>query len=260
MKRSTSVPSVTEIWKSLTDATKGKSFDALIDTTAERNEYKFCFNMPHSVRTFVASIIHSTLYQIYGDENGNVSHEASQHFNHTGGSATPCDIEACNLINKPLERMLKPLKPNDENIWISKAKLKKTPDIPPNITWPSNEEFTQDLGVKNIRLYITSWGLTCGWVYIIKPLPPKEKEFWVEYYYEVLFCIPTRRTPVPKHTVSVFFTLCKSKYKSGKLPVDVWYVVESFSQKHRPEKHIFNEEWLKTVLDFKAKLGETLLF
>ncbi|KAM3177922.1 hypothetical protein ACTXT7_003564 [Hymenolepis weldensis] len=59
----------------------------------------------------------------------------------------------------------------------------------------------------------TSWNLTCGWLYKLTELPSKENRFWVDYRYEARFGIPTRRQPVPKHTVSVFFTLRKAYCK-----------------------------------------------
>ncbi|VUZ39323.1 unnamed protein product [Hymenolepis diminuta] len=95
---------------------------------------------------------------------------------------------------------------------------------------------------------------------VTKELPPKEKRFWVDYRYEARFGIPTRRQPIPKHTVSVFFTLRKAHCKPKVSKLDVTYVIESLIQKHRPNEHVFNEEWLKIILESKANLGEKLCF
>ncbi|VDK32075.1 unnamed protein product, partial [Taenia asiatica] len=275
----------------------------------------FCVNFPIAVRSFVASIIQSSLNRIYDNEIGVLSDEPKRQVDYSKISAAHSEYDAYNLIDKSLEKMLTPSKQPDENIWIPNAKLQETPCAPPNIDWPTNEEFTPELGAEKIKLYIKSWDLTCGWVYVLKMLPPKEKRFWTEYYYEVRFSIPTRRQPIPKYTVSVYFTLRRAKCKprvsfslvpfcsllkpfyrynspmpfsnpnngdirffihvnftgssitfsfgllaNGKTPIDVCYVVETLSQRNRPGEHVFNEEWLKMVLGYKAKLGERLCF
>lgn len=50
--------------------------------------------------------------------------------------------------------MLTPSKQPEENVWIPNAKLQEMACIPPNIDWPTNEEFTPDLGAEKIKLYI----------------------------------------------------------------------------------------------------------
>ncbi|CDI97518.1 A kinase anchor protein 14 [Echinococcus multilocularis] len=255
-----SAPKSTSTKADFNESTRRKCIDDLIDAAYVKNDYSFCVNFPIAVRSFVASIIQSSLSRIYDNEIGVLSDEPKGQVDYSKNSLIQSGYDAYNLIDTSLEKMLTPSKQLDENAWISKAKLQETPCVSPNIDWPTNEAFTPELGAEKIKLYIKSWDLTCGWVYALKMLPSKEKRFWTEYYYEVRFSIPTRRQPIPKYTVSVFFTLRRARCKPRKTPIDVCYVVESLSQKNRPGEHVFNEEWLKMVLEYKAKLGERLCF
>ncbi|KAL5108605.1 A-kinase anchor protein 14 [Taenia crassiceps] len=255
-----SAPKSTSFKEDFTGTTKRKCIDDLIEEAYVKNDYSFCVNFPIAVRSFVASIIQSSLNRIYDNEIGVLSDKPKRQVDYSKASASQFEYDAYSLIDTSLEKMLTPSKQLDENVWISNARLQEMPCVPPNIEWPTNEEFNPELGAEKIKLYIKSWDLTCGWVYVLKMLPPKEKQYWTEYYYEVRFSIPTRRQPIPKYTVSVYFTLRRARCKPGKTPIDVCYVVETLSQRNRPEEHVFNEEWLKMVLEYKAKLGERLCF
>nr|CDS27344.1 A kinase anchor protein 14 [Hymenolepis microstoma] len=166
----------------------------------------------------------------------------------------------CDLVDAPMKELNLPSKQIAGNKLISCTKLCDCSRLTSNFGWPTMEEFTSTRGAEAIHLFIKSWNLTCGWLYKLTELPTKESRFWVDYCYEARFGIPTRRQPIPKHTVSVFFTLRKAYCKPKDAKIEVTFAIESLRQKHEPDKCVFNEEWLKMILESKANLGEKLCF
>nr|VZH94972.1 unnamed protein product [Spirometra erinaceieuropaei] len=172
----------------------------------------------------------------------------------------PNSFEAYYLIDLALENFLKPSEIEDETQWRPRAKLEPEPSLVPNITWPTNEDFTSSLGAESIAQFIKSWDLSPDWTYNIEALPMTDEVYAINYRYRVRFSIPTQRTPVPRQTVSVYFTLSKSKVKPNKHEIAVFYVIESLGLVHRPGEHIFSEEWLKMVLRQKTQFGESVKY
>ncbi|VDM18745.1 unnamed protein product [Hydatigera taeniaeformis] len=205
--------------------------------------YSFCVNFPIAIRSFVASIIQSSLNRIYDNEIGVLSDEPKRQVDYSITFPTQSEYDAYNLIDAPLEKMLTPSKQPDESAWMPNAKLQEMSSVPPNIDWPTNEEFTPELGADKINLYIKdscnilmrhlfrsrrdnflmkSWDLTCGWV--------------------------------KRQSTCAMLSKRSARRTDKDLSPDICIL------NFRPGEHVFNEEWLKMVLEYKAKLGERLCF
>ncbi|BHF73344.1 protein kinase A binding [Sparganum proliferum] len=212
------------------------------------------------VQGFVSSVIQSSLYRVY-DGYFRLPEEAkTRHSALFADNDDPNSFEAYYLIDLALENFLKPSEIEDETQWRPRAKLEPEPSLVPNITWPTNEDFTSSLGAESIAQFIKSWDLSPDWTYNIEALPMTDEVYAINYRYRVRFSIPTQRTPVPRQTVSVYFTLSKSKVKPNKHEIAVFYVIESLGLVHRPGEHIFSEEWLKMVLRQKTQFGESIKY
>ncbi len=105
------------------------------------------------------------------------------------------------------------------------------------VKWPTIAEFTdENVGLEKINEYIEKvneniykqiiiilnffkeWKTTPGgqdvcWLYAIDFIQKKSLEFNDLYIYRVRYSIPTRRQPIPRQTVSIYFTLDISKVK-----------------------------------------------
>ncbi|KAH8854606.1 A-kinase anchor protein 14 [Schistosoma japonicum] len=77
----------------------------------------------------------------------------------------------------------------------------------PDIQWPTAEEFTPELGLKEIEKYINCWEISKKWLYYTDILPIVESKNDTLYKYKVKLSLPCRRSPIQKSTVSVYFTL-----------------------------------------------------
>ncbi|VDK77225.1 unnamed protein product [Dibothriocephalus latus] len=190
------------------------------------------------VQSFVSSVIQSSLYRVYDgyfrspEEIKNrfeddCVHRSPENTTTLLGHSTllpdyddPNSFEAYYLIDLALENFLKPSEIEDETQWRPRAELEPEASLVPNITWPTNEDFTPALGAESIAQFIKSWDLSSDWKYNIETLPMIDEVYAINYRYRVRFSIPTQRTPVPRQTVSVYFTLSKSKVKPN---VRFWF-------------------------------------
>ncbi|VDP87959.1 unnamed protein product [Echinostoma caproni] len=95
----------------------------------------------------------------------------------------------------------------------------------PNVNWPTIGEFTPELGLKRIEEYIQGWDIDENWLHCIDILPSEEKPYDVNHKYRVRWSVPTRRTPIPRATASIYFTIQVSKIKPKVSRVSVCYYV-----------------------------------
>ncbi|XP_021432544.2 A-kinase anchor protein 14 [Oncorhynchus mykiss] len=129
-----------------------------------------------------------------------------------------------------------------------------------NIEWITCKDFTIELGKVRIEEYIHTWEVHTSWLFSLVFLEETDHEFHKQYHYRAQWSIPTRRTPIPKATASVYFVIVISKIKPQTLPVEVYFLVESNRLTHRPGKTRFREKWLKDVIESKTLLQNTVDF
>jgi len=130
-----------------------------------------------------------------------------------------------------------------------------------NIDWISCKDFTIEIGEHQIRQYMDTWDIQQpGWLYSMKFLQETELEFKKQYKYEAKWSIPTRSTPIPRATASVYFIIEISKIKPDTLPVDVHFLVETNRFKHIPGQTRFREKWLVDVIESNRLLIDTVGF
>ncbi|CAF3665243.1 unnamed protein product [Adineta steineri] len=135
------------------------------------------------------------------------------------------------------------------------------------VKWPTIEEFTNtNIGLEKINEYIDKqWktspsGQDPCWLYVIDFIEKKSLEFNDLYMYRVQYSIPTRRQPIPKQTVSIYFTFDVSKVKPRNTPIQVSFVFETMRLIHYPDKFRFRQVWLENILLMKEKLANELNF
>ena len=80
----------------------------------------------------------------------------------------------------------------------------------------SIKDFTVELGIEKVNLFIQQWDISEQWLNCIDYLGNTEEEFNTIYTYRVLYSIPTRVKPIPTATASVYFKIKKSKVKPEK--------------------------------------------
>ncbi|KAE8584519.1 hypothetical protein XENTR_v10020998 [Xenopus tropicalis] len=85
--------------------------------------------------------------------------------------------------------------------------------IAQNITWIPCQDFTIELGMKQIEEYISTWEFHESWLHCTDFLNEEEVEFSKLYHYRTRWSIPTRRKPIPRATACVYFTIQISKVK-----------------------------------------------
>ncbi|KAM4697070.1 A-kinase anchor protein 14 [Rhinophrynus dorsalis] len=129
-----------------------------------------------------------------------------------------------------------------------------------NITWLPCKDFTVELGMKQIEEYISTWEFHESWLHCTDFLKEEEMEFSRLYHYRTRWSIPTRRTPIPRATACVYFTIKMSKIKPPNLPVEVFFIFESNRLIHRPGQTRFREKWLKDVIESKMIMMEGVTF
>ena len=128
------------------------------------------------------------------------------------------------------------------------------------------------------------------WLYAIDFLQRKSFEFNDLYIYrvnlfiiflsilfsQVRYSIPTRRQPIPRHTVSIYFTIDISKIKpkvkhsfrkkflsnffQQNHPVKVSFVFETQRLIHHPSNFRFRQNWLQNIVLLKENLSQGIDF
>ncbi|KAF8567315.1 hypothetical protein P879_02981 [Paragonimus westermani] len=218
-----------------------------------------CTDVPDGVRGFVASVIQNALYHVY---------------EHDFSSKTPWETTTGtteNLLQSKTESDdafdLATYQPNNFEVFekdSSAASLRESgkqrvilddePHPTPNIVWPTIGEFNKELGLKKIEEYMKGWQLHKNWLHCTDVLSVQDGPYDVFYRYRVRWSIPTRRQPIPRATASIYFTLQVSKIKPKTQQIGVYYQVEAFRTMHRPGNTRFCEQWLRDVIDSKARL------
>lgn len=141
------------------------------------------------------------------------------------------------------------------------ANIAQCEDKIKNIDWISCKDFTIEIGAQQIRQYMDTWEIQQpGWLYSLKFLQETELEFKKQYQYGAKWSIPTRSTPIPTATASVYFIIEISKIKPDTLPVDVHFLVETNRFKHIPGQTRFREKWLMDVIESNRLLIDTVGF
>ncbi|CAF3732477.1 unnamed protein product [Rotaria magnacalcarata] len=99
-----------------------------------------------------------------------------------------------------------------------------------------------------------------SWLYAIDFLERKSLEFNYLYIYRVRYSIPTRRQPIPRQTVSVYFTIDVSKIKPKNTIVHVSFVFETMRVVYHPGEFRFRQNWLEDIILFKEKMANDINF
>ncbi|CAF3024878.1 unnamed protein product [Rotaria socialis] len=136
-----------------------------------------------------------------------------------------------------------------------------------SIRWPTIAEFADEkVGIEKINEYIEKeWKTAPGghddsWLYAIDFLERKTLEFNYLYIYRVRYSIPTRRQPIPRQTVSVYFTIDVSKIKPKNTIVHVSFVFETMRVVYHPGEFRFRQNWLEDIILFKEKMANDINF
>ncbi|XP_075691958.1 A-kinase anchor protein 14 [Rhinoderma darwinii] len=129
-----------------------------------------------------------------------------------------------------------------------------------NIPWLSCQDFTVELGKKQIEEYVSTWEFHESWLYCTDFLREEETEFSKLFHYRMRWSIPTCRKPIPRATACIYFTMKISKIKPPTLPVEVFFVFESNRLVHRPGQAIFREKWLKDIIESKLIMMNRITF
>ncbi|KAA0186916.1 A-kinase anchor protein 14 [Fasciolopsis buskii] len=218
--------------------------------------------LPEEVRGFVASVIQTSLQQVY--QQGLLSDKP--HFDEGTLEAAISMVEdqqreersgQPNLMNMNV------YEPCDDEInETGKQSIRLSDEVhpTPNIQWPTIGEFTPEQGLKKIEEYIKGWNVDESWLHCTDILPVEELPYDVNHRYRVRWSMPTRRSPIPAATVSIYFTIQVSKIKPKHSEVGVYYQVETFRTKHRPGATRFCKRWLRDVIDNKMRLMSYVKF
>ncbi|CAF0876558.1 unnamed protein product [Rotaria sordida] len=136
-----------------------------------------------------------------------------------------------------------------------------------SVHWPSIAEFTNEkIGIEKINEYIEKeWKTAPGghdnsWLYAIDFLQRKSLEFNDLYIYRVCYSIPTRRQPIPRQTVSIYFTIDVSKIKPKNTPVQISFVFETMRVIYHPGNFRFRQNWLQNIILLKEKIANDIDF
>ncbi|CAF2381456.1 unnamed protein product [Rotaria sp. Silwood2] len=136
-----------------------------------------------------------------------------------------------------------------------------------SVRWPSIAEFTNaKIGVEKINEYIEKeWktspgGYDSSWLYAIDFVEQKSLEFNDLYIYRVCYSIPTRRQPIPRQTVSIYFTIDVSKVKPKNTTVQVSFVFETMRIVYHPGEFRFRQNWLQDIVLLKEKMIKNIDF
>ncbi|XP_034019232.1 A-kinase anchor protein 14 [Thalassophryne amazonica] len=131
---------------------------------------------------------------------------------------------------------------------------KNPPDVKVrNIKWVSRQDFTVEVGAKQIRDYIRTWELQPCWIFSLDYLFSTEEGCHTFYHYTSRWSTPSPRRPI-RGTASVHFIVDVSSVEPQISPVDVQFYVESNRLRHTAGKTRFREKWLTDVIESKAAL------
>ncbi|CAH8490011.1 unnamed protein product [Schistosoma rodhaini] len=207
---------------------------------------------PQVIRNLITSIIQSSLYRVY--EKDLLLNKLDIK---PGNSESSYQINPTDYNYYDLEKLY----PNESSYEILDEIILSDNPLPlPNIQWPTIEEFTPKLGLEKIEKYIKSWEISDKWLYCIDILPIVELKNETLHKYRVKLSIPSRRSPIPKSTVSVYFTLRISRIKPKSSTILVYYQVETFRSIQIPGKSRFSERWLTDVINSKIRLMSYVTF
>ncbi|CAH8441169.1 unnamed protein product [Schistosoma mattheei] len=174
---------------------------------------------PEMIRNLITSIIQSSLYRVYEKDLLNKLSMKPEN------SESPYEINPTDYNYYDLEKSY----PNESSYEINDEIILSDKPLPiPNIQWPTIEEFTPKLGLEKIEKYVKCWEISDKWLYCVDILPIMELKNETLHKYRVKFSLPSRRSPIPKSTVSVYFTLRISRIKPKNSAILVYYQVETF--------------------------------
>lgn len=122
-----------------------------------------------------------------------------------------------------------------------------------NINWVTSEDFTPEVGMRQISEYIQTWELPSRWLYSLDFLISDEGEDDTFYHYRARFSTPTRTKPI-LGTARVSFLICTSNVEPRTSPVEVLFAVESNRLVHSPGRTRFREKWLEDIIESKTLL------
>lgn len=148
---------------------------------------------------------------------------------------------------------------NLKNIWINNYGTGEQQEVK-NITWSACKDFTEEVGLNQIEEYVGTWVRDNAWLHCIDFIGKEELDYDFKYVYRVRWSIPTRRKPIPRATACVYFTFQVSKIKPDTLPVQVSFVFEGNRLIHHPGKSIFQEVWLKNIVESKIHAMQPITF
>lgn len=166
-------------------------------------------------------------------------------------------LRAEELVTMVLERAHQAV---TNDIHNDQMKTTNTDSETKNIDWVSCRDFDVELGRRQISEYISTWDVNSRWLLNVVFLETTQEDQHVLHRYRARWSIPTRQSPIPKETASVYFFVQLSKFRPQTLPVGVCYVVESTKLVHTAGKTRFREKWLKDVVESKALLKRTVDF
>ncbi|UJR35433.1 hypothetical protein I4U23_028190 [Adineta vaga] len=135
------------------------------------------------------------------------------------------------------------------------------------IRWPKISEFTDEsVGKEKIYEYIEKeWKTAPGghdlcWLHAIDFIEKRSLEFNDLYIYRVRYSIPTRRSPIPRQTICIYFTIDVSKVRAKNHPVKVLFAFETTSIIHQPDQFRFRQTWLQDIILLKEKMARGIDF
>ncbi|CAF1321961.1 unnamed protein product [Adineta ricciae] len=145
------------------------------------------------------------------------------------------------------------------------------------VQWPKISEFADEhIGIKKINEYIEKlllndnflvkeWKTAPGghdlcWLYAIDFIEKRSLEFNNLYIYRVRYSIPTRRSPIPRQTVCIYFTIDVSKVRPKHHPVKVLFAFETMSIIHQPNEFRFRQTWIEDIVLLKEKMARGIDF
>ncbi|XP_059181864.1 A-kinase anchor protein 14 [Centropristis striata] len=155
--------------------------------------------------------------------------------------------ESAQLVKTLLERQQHSVSEEQEEEEDSPGRQMET------VHWVSSEDFTVEVGKRQIEEYLQTWELQPCWLHSLDFLSSTEEQHSTFYHYRARFSTPTSRRPV-QGTARVYFVVDISKVKPQTLPAEVHFVVESNRLVHSPGRTRFREEWLEDVIESKTLL------
>ncbi|XP_066525389.1 A-kinase anchor protein 14 [Hoplias malabaricus] len=129
-----------------------------------------------------------------------------------------------------------------------------------DIEWVSCGEFTVERGRTQIEEFIRTWELDPSWLFTVRFLRERDLPLHRELVYRAVFSLPTRRSPVSAQTAAVVFTVLSHTNRPPSHPVQVHFTIETSRTLHQPGLTRVREQWLKDVIESKARLLDTVGF